>query len=119
MEDSLKKVLVESGIDVDGAMERFMNNDAMFMKFLIKFLDDPNMGTLRQGLEARDTDMAFRAAHTLKGVCGNLSLVSLAKVASESTEFLRAGDIDSAITKMPEVEAEYAKAIEVIKNYIQ
>lgn len=116
MEDTLKKKLVESGIDVDGAMERFMNNDTMFKKFLLKFLDDPNMGLLRQGLEARDTDMAFRAAHTLKGVCGNLSLVSLAKVVSEATEYLRAGDIDSAIAKMPEVEEEYAKVIEVIKN---
>ena len=116
MEDTLKKKLVESGIDVDGAMERFMNNDTMFKKFLLKFLDDPNMRLLRQGLEAHDTDMAFRAAHTLKGVCGNLSLVSLAKVASEATEYLRAGDIDSAIARMPEVEEEYAKAIEVIKN---
>lgn len=119
MEDSLKNKLVESGIDVDSAMERFMNNDAMFKKFLLKFLDDPNMAALRQGLDEGNKDMAFRAAHTLKGVCGNLSLVSLAKVASESTEFLRAGDIDSAKAKMPEVEEEYAKAIDVIKSYIQ
>ena len=48
MEDTLKKKLVESGIDVDGAMERFMNNDTMFKKFLLKFLDDPNMRLLRQ-----------------------------------------------------------------------
>ncbi len=119
MEDSLKNKLAESGIDVDNAMERFMDNDALFIKFLVKFPDDPNMALLRQGLDERDKDMAFRAAHTLKGVCGNLSLAVLAKSVSESTEFLRAGDIDSAVAKMQEIEKDYAKAVDVIKSCIQ
>jgi chemotaxis protein histidine kinase CheA len=118
MDESLKGKLVEAGIDVDGAMERFMNNDNMFKKFQLKFPNDPNMETLREGLKEKDCDKAFRAAHTLKGVCGNLSYVALAKVTSEVTEYLRAGDMDSAVAKMPDMEEEYARIIGVITTYL-
>lgn len=117
MDDTLRATLIESGIDMESAMERFMGNEAMFQKFLVKFLSDTNMELLRNSLEAGDADTAFRAAHTLKGVCGNLSLVSLARAASEITEYLRSGDMESAVVKLPEVEAEYEKTIGVIKKY--
>ncbi len=118
MDEALKGTLTEAGIDVDGAMERFMNNDNMFKKFQLKFPNDPNVGLLKEGLATDDCDKAFRAAHTLKGVCGNLSYVNLAKISSEVTECLRAKDMESAKQKMPELEAEYNRIIEVINKYL-
>ena len=42
-------------------------------------------------MAASDRDTAFRASHTLKGLCLNLGFTPLAKVSSELCEALRPG----------------------------
>ena len=56
--DALKKErLAAAGIDVDGALERFMGNDALLERFLKKFLADGNYAALpppwRPGIRPR------------------------------------------------------------------
>lgn len=116
MDENKKQKLRESGIEIDGMLERFMDNEAMIQRFMLKFLDDQNMIKLQEALESGDTDTAFRAAHTLKGLCRNLSLQSLDKVSSEITELLRVGDMAAAADMMPKVQQEYATTVEVIKE---
>ena len=36
MSQDLKKQLEENGADVNGTLKRFMNNDAIYMKFIMK-----------------------------------------------------------------------------------
>ena len=58
---------------------------------MFKFLDDGSYQELVNALkEGRDED-AFRAAHTLKGVCQNLSFTSLYEPSQTITEALRGG----------------------------
>ena len=59
-------------------------------KFVRKFLDDQSYAELTAAMAAGDHDVAFRAAHTLKGVAANLSFTKLRASASELTELLRA-----------------------------
>ena len=59
-------------------------------KFVQKFLDDQSYAELTAAMAAGDHDVAFRAAHTLKGVAANLSFTKLQASASELTELLRA-----------------------------
>ena len=59
-------------------------------KFVRKFLDDQTYAELTAAMAARDHDVAFRAAHTLKGVAANLSFTRLRTSASALTELLRA-----------------------------
>ena len=115
---TIKECYDAMGADYQSVLNRFPN-EAFIKKFVLKFLDDNSYANLNEALAAGNVEEAFRAAHTLKGVCGNLSLAVLAKSVSESTEFLRAGDIDSAVAKMPEIEKDYAKAVDVIKSCIQ
>lgn len=63
--------------------------DALICKFLIKFLSDPSYDTLCEALKEEDYEKAFRAAHTLKGVCDNLALSRLGESATVLTECLR------------------------------
>ena len=58
-------------------------------KFARKFLDDQSYAELTAAMAAGDHDVAFRAAHTLKGVAANLSFTRLRASASELTELLR------------------------------
>ena len=59
-------------------------------KFVRKFLDDQTYAELTAAMASCDHDVAFRAAHTLKGVVANLSFTRLRESASELTELLRA-----------------------------
>ena len=74
MDEAKKRRLVEAGVDVDGALARLMQNEGLLTRLLRAFLQDTNFDQLQQALAARDGKAAFAAAHTLKGVAGNLSL---------------------------------------------
>lgn len=95
------------------ALSRLMN-DGMITRFVQKFPKDPSFGELKTSLEANDTETAFRQAHTLKGVCANLALGRLTKSASEITEMLRGGDLESAKAYFPNVDADYAYVMDCI-----
>ena len=42
MSELLKQKLKENGADVEGTLHRFMNNEALFLKFILKFKYDQN-----------------------------------------------------------------------------
>lgn len=86
-----------------------------------KFLQDESFATLCKELEAGNREEAFRAAHTLKGVCANLSFTKLFASASRLTEELRSEtDIisDAAIEMLADVKIDYDVTVEVIREYL-
>ena len=58
-------------------------------KFLGKFLEDRSFECLCEEMKAGNRENAFRAAHTLKGVCANLGFSRLLVSAGRLTEELR------------------------------
>lgn len=116
MDNDKMEQLTQLGIDMESVMERFMNNDKMVTKFMLKFLEDTNIDRFRQAMKDEDTQAAFAAAHTIKGLCKNLSLVSMDKTFSEITELLRAGDMEKAKERIPEAEDVYSKTVKIIKD---
>ena len=95
-----------------------LQNEALIRKFTLKFLDDQSYLQLKQALENKNYEDAFRSAHTLKGVCQNLSFDRLYEVSHELTELLRdrTGEqpgISEAMEKVTEV---YEMMIEEIKK---
>lgn len=91
-------------------------NENMKKRFVLKFLDDKSFQELEQGLAAADGEKAFRAAHTLKGVCLNLGFDNLYKVSAELTEKLRGFDTTGAEVLFESVKAEYIKLTDAIKQ---
>lgn len=98
MDEVLKQKLAENGADVEGAVRRFMGNEALYTKFLGKFKDDTSYEDLIANLERENFEEAFKCAHTLKGVCANLGLDPISRIASNLTELLR-GKEESEIDK--------------------
>lgn len=92
---------------------------ALVKKFLLKFLADGTYGELSGAMERADRDTAFRAAHTLKGVCANLGLEQLRSSASELTELLRAADTipSEAAALMEHIREDYRQAVEIIREF--
>lgn len=58
-------------------------------KFIGKFLEDDSFDLLCRQMELGDRQAAFCAAHTLKGICANLSFTQLCDSVSCLTEELR------------------------------
>ena len=75
--------------------------------FAMKFPKDPSFGSLKKALAEGDAETAFRAAHTLKGVCQNLGFENLYRPAFELTEKLRGRSLEGAESLFHEVEKEY------------
>ena len=116
MDERKKERLEAAGIDVEDALLRFMGNEELMMRFLLRFPKDESFEKLRQALRAEDAGEAYTAAHTLKGVAGNLSMKGLFQQASAVTEELRRGDLAAAQRGMPALEDRYLQVVGVLSD---
>lgn len=113
-----KAVLEAAGFKVDEAMKRFMNSEQLWIKFLKKFKADPSYGELVKAMGEKDAVKAFEAAHTLKGITGNLALSRFNELISEQTEYLRGAenDFEAAAAMMPQITAIYENTLKIIEE---
>lgn len=88
----LIKRLTAYGADMDGALERFVGDEALYADCFGLFLKDPSFAALDAALASGDYAAAFDAAHTLKGVAGNLGLTPLYDAVCSLVEPLRRQD---------------------------
>lgn len=82
-------------IDVEDALKRVMNNGALYANLLTKFKADKNLKTLEDSLNCGDMEKAKTAAHTLKGLAANLSLIELHKQCLEMEKQIKTDSINS------------------------
>lgn len=101
------------GADWQDVLQRFGGNEAIVEKFAIKFLEDPGFSDLKEAIEQKDLERAFRAAHTLKGVCLNLGLSNLYRPTYDITEVLRSGTFDGTEELLDAMEVQYRKIVEL------
>ncbi len=105
-------------IDIEDAMDRFLNNKAMYEKFLFKFLDEERFEKLKIEIDKKDAQRAFEEAHNIKGVVSNLSLKKMSDFINPIVESLRIGELpeDSAIEQLKVIYDDTRAVIEKIKN---
>ena len=94
-----------------------LRSERLIQKFALKFLDDPSYELLCASMESGDLDTAFRASHTIKGVCQNLGFTRLGQSSHELTEALRARDGAAAAGLLDRVKADYARTADAIRAY--
>ena len=87
----------------------YLKDEDTVITFLYMFKKDESFAVLKASMESEEWDAAFRAAHTLKGICANLGFKSLFEVSYDITEALRAGDMEQAKVMWPGVQACYAR----------
>lgn len=95
--------------------------DTLIHRLVIKFLDDKTYESLLRAMENKDYGEAFRGAHTLKGLCQNLSFERLGKSASALTELLRNWESEPVDEVMCEslwrqVSEDYMSVVNAIKD---
>lgn len=111
--DELKKV----GVDIDDAMSRFMNNQALYIKFLKKFLEDKKLEDVSsEMLKKNDYRNLIEPIHTLKGLTGNMGFKTAYSLTSKIVYNLRN---DSEIDKISEIHSELLSNLSEIRGIIE
>ena len=104
------------GADYDDVLGR-LRSERLIQKFVLKFLDDGSYELLCTSMDAGDLDTAFRASHTIKGVCANLGFTQLGKSSHDLTEALRAKNGEEAAALLGQVKADYETTAGAIRAY--
>ncbi len=122
MDEKFRKQMEENGADVAATLKRFMGNEKIYMKFLMKFPEDKNYDAIMENMKKQDYDAVFNGVHTLKGVCANLGLNPVYNAASQITELLRNRekqqiDIDKLNECMTRLQEAYERFREILDSY--
>lgn len=81
----------QAGISLDDLLSHCIGNRDLAMRMLKKFRNDKSFSELAEAMGRGDHDAAFKAAHALKGVSGNLGMTKLYEADCLLTDALRGG----------------------------
>ena len=94
-----------------------LHSERLVQKFVLKFLDDKSFELLCTSMAEKNYEEAFRAAHTIKGVCQNLGFNRLLESSSRLSDALRNGWTPEADTLVGQVEEDYRITVEAIQEF--
>lgn len=92
-------------------------SERFIQKYVLKFLEDKTLALLEDSWQQGNFEEAFRAAHTIKGMCQNLSFSQLERSSSALTEALRGGKSPEAEDLYETVKKDMEQTVNVIKEY--
>ncbi|HBN57338.1 MAG TPA: phosphorelay protein [Lachnospiraceae bacterium] len=112
----LKECYAAIGGDYEGVVGR-LRSEKIVKKFVLKFLNDASYDLLVKSLAEGNYEEAFRASHTIKGICQNLGFGKLGDSSSRLTEVLRGGSIAGSEDLVEEVKADYQMTADAIRKF--
>ena len=116
MDQTMEQQLLSAGVNIREGVARFAGNDALYQKFLFKFLDDPSYAQLQDAVAAKNWEAALSAAHTLKGVSGNLGMDALFNASAKVVSLLREGNPAGALTAYETLKNSYEEIIRILRH---
>lgn len=115
MDAGKKELLEKNGFDVDGTMRRFLNNEALYLKCLKKFLDDTSYEEFKDAYAQGNCNDAFKSAHTMKGFVSNLGMDELYHLLIPMVDKLRVQDMQID-DEMKQLDTIYQKTYRIIED---
>ena len=91
-----------------------LESESRVRRYLLRFLGDPTARMLVAALADGRWADAFRAAHTLKGLCRGLGLTRLHASCSALTDALRGGGPLEDAQLGAQVKAEYGRVVQAV-----
>ena len=104
------------GGDFEDVLSR-LRSEKLVQKFVLKFLNDKSFDLLCSSLEEENYEEAFRASHTIKGVCQNLSFTRLYESSHALTEALRSGWSQEAAGLTERVKSDSEQTAAAIREF--
>ncbi len=109
--------LTKAGINIDTLQNRLMGNSSLIKVFVNKFVADTNFKSLVAAFSEKNMEKAEHASHTLKGMCGNMSLDELYALFTTQVNLIRAKECDEAEAMMGEISEAYTNAVTLMKEW--
>ncbi len=113
---TLQELYEKLGGNYEGILERF-GKEERIQRFVLLFLKDDSYDLFLSEFEKQNISEAFRAIHTLKGVCMNLGFEALFAPVNEITEALRREDLQKGEEWKESLVSEYKRHVELIRKY--
>ena len=110
---TIEECYIKMGANYQDVIKR-LPSVSMIEKFALKFREDMSFQELEKALNDKQVEIAFRAAHTLKGVCQNLGFDNLYKASFDITEKLRGRDTEGCEELLAKVEEQYNNTVDAI-----
>lgn len=106
-------------IDIQEALEeRFMESEAMYVRFLRKLLTTDDYRLMEEAAAAENWQEVLRYAHNLKGVCATLGLTGLQAQFADIVSMLRSEEYTVAQLqeKLADVRVEWQRTLQYIEQ---
>lgn len=103
------------GGDYEEVLAR-LRSERLVKKFVLKFLNDKSYELFCAMMAEKNEEEAFRAVHTIKGVCQNLGFTRLLQSSSRMSDALRHGWTPEAEALCAELEADYLATVNAIRG---
>lgn len=110
---------LDAGIDLAAGLDRVMGDRDLFLRVLGRFAGDYRdlAARLHAALDAQDTVLAQRIAHTLKGAAGMIEAVRLRELALEVELALKAGGA-APLVLIARLDAELARVLAEVETLL-
>lgn len=113
---NIKEFAEKTGMDLEGTSARFGGMDALVIKFLHKFSTDESFPALSRAVSENDYAAIETAAHTLKGVAGNLGFMNLYEINQKIVDAVRGKQYESIEPYFREDEEIYKQILECLQE---
>ena len=100
----------------ENVSSRMMGNQKLVEKFVRKFLDDPTYEQIKEAVNKMDYDEILRTTHTIKEIARNLEFTHLQKKRAKAVDMIRAGEKETVLPVIDEIEKEYQKVVDAIQK---
>ena len=94
-----------------------LHSERLVQRFVLKFLNDKSYELLCTSMAEKNYEEAFRAAHTIKGVCQNLGFTRLLESSSRLSDALRNGWTPQADVIVKQLEDDYHVTVAAIQKF--
>ena len=112
------KKLEAAGVDYCGALQRLMGNEALYTKFLRKFMEDDHAQGAKEAFEKMDYEEVFSQVHALKGLSGTLGLNTIYEEAHKIICMIRTDDMEQMDVHINKLLEEEEKLFAVIQEIL-
>ena len=114
--NELERFYSAIGSNANPVIERFGGNAEITKRFIKKFAAEESYENLKKALASNEAEEAFRAAHTLKGICLNLGFAQLTEDVVNITEILRSGKLEGTDKLFSKIQTTYENTVATIKK---
>lgn len=114
-----RMILQDVGVEVDDTLDRFVDDEDLYLDCLSRFSNDADIKELLDAIETGDAKMCFEKAHSIKGVASNLGFEYLFKEIAVLTDVFRAGSMDYDPYNLESVITNYNSVIDAIEKVVK